>query len=463
MNGRWAWFFGAAFALACAARSATPATGMLDRATLARLSHLNQGNAVTIAAFPVGAGDFLPIRFEHAQIYPDAVSGSVAATVASGKPVVRSTRIFLRGYSDDGATRVAISLNPDASFAEGFVLGSHGSFSLTGHSDPSGGNWLVPRSLNAAAQGFKFDFRCSNDGTNMRVSAGDDLVRDLTNATSVSAATASTHGLRLATVLVDTDSLFMSKLFSNNTAAAANWIASLFNVMNLMYERDLLVRFYVGPTTFRTDPATDPYNIAIFVPSADPEQLNFFVNQWKNDNTPRQFATLLSGREFGDDSGCGFSGYAWINQYCKNGSADGFGNTVGSYSVNQVCTSTNAPSSFSALGVAHEIGHNLGAFHTHCTDIGNGTAPVATNTIDTCFNGESSLGCYAGAQTSCPASGPGAPAGTIMSYCNQIGCGPDEQNVLQFHPTHVAKLNTIIAGEGACLNESDGIFFSGFE
>ena len=49
--------------------------------------------------------------------------------------------------------------------------------------------------------------------------------------------------------------------------------------------------------------------------------------------------------------------------------------------------------------------------------------------------------------TSCPASGPGAPAGTIMSYCNQLQCGPTGQNVLQFHPTQVSTLNALIAAE----------------
>jgi hypothetical protein len=153
-----------------------------------------------------------------------------------------------------------------------------------------------------------------------------------------------------------------------------------------------------------------------------------------------------------------------VNAYCQVGTVQPDSSTFGSYSVNQVCTSTNPffGPDFSALLVGHELGHNFGAFHTHCTDMTSGAAKVATNTIDVCYNTEST--CYSGT-TSCPASGPGAPAGTIMSYCNLRGCGPDGQNVLLFHPTQLSKvlMPDITAAPIGCLNTTDDIFFSSFE
>jgi hypothetical protein len=45
------------------------------------------------------------------------------------------------------------------------------------------------------------------------------------------------------------------------------------------------------------------------------------------------------------------------------------------------------------------------------------------------------------------------------------GLRPDQQNVLQFHPTHITKvlLPDINASPAGCLNSTDDIFFSGFE
>ncbi|HEY0180110.1 MAG TPA: hypothetical protein VGC30_10830, partial [Dokdonella sp.] len=61
--------------------------------------------------------------------------------------------------------------------------------------------------------------------------------------------------------------------------------------------------------------------------------------------------------------------------------------------------------------------------------------------------------------------GPGAPAGTVMSYCNTIGCGPNGQNVLQFHPTQIGVLTALVAqNTPSCLRVSvDEIFGNGFD
>ena len=109
--------------------------------------------------------------------------------------------------------------------------------------------------------------------------------------------------------------------------------------------------------------------------------------------------------------------------------------TVGSYSVNQVCTSIarSIPTAASTRCMRRprtrpqlrRVSHALHQCeHRH--------RRAATNTIDKCFSGESvvysnvTVACYSGA-TSLSGQRPGAPAGTIMSYCNfqlRYGCGP---------------------------------------
>lgn len=245
----------------------------------------------------------------------------------------------------------------------------------------------------------------------------------------------------------------MSVRFGNDTTAATNWIADLFATMNVMYENDLDVQLVQGTTYLRT--GSDPYTQNDS--PASQADLTEFGSYWQAHYAavPRAFAMLLSGKS---SSGNSASGIAWINAYCHSQSQGG------SYSVNQIFTNAQVGVAFSARIVGHELGHNFGAYHTHCTNIATGGAPTASNTIDQCYRAES--GCYSGA-VSCPVAGPGHPLGTLMSYCNTgapngANCG---QNVLQFHPTQVGTLSALVAQHTpSCLSASaDLIFANGFD
>jgi len=457
-------FFLLGVSLACAAELP------YDRSALARLSKLDNGAALSLAGFPGGPTHRATIRFERVEVF--AKDAHVFVETATGrKELPHSDRLFFRGYSADGSTRVALALTRDGKFAQGNGSGPEGRFALRAAQGRSGSGLLDAQPL-AASNGAKYDFTCANEGTQFDMQAAISAAVAGTAARNPAAPSAiEAHALRFATVAVDTDLLFMSRLFANNTTNATNWIAGMFNTMNLMYERDLLVQLQVGTTILRTG-GVDPY--ASLTPGASTTQLDLFGSYWKTNGAAvsRSFAVLLSGVIDSTEFGCSSSGIAWINSYCNKGTTQQT-HTVGSYSVNQVCTSIaiDPDGSFDALLVGHELGHNFGAFHTHCTNASSG-AVSGTNTIDQCLSGESvSIGgnvtaCYSGA-TSCPASGPGAPAGTIMSYCNQLGngCGPDNQNVLQFHPAHVEKvlLPDILAAPAGCLNSTDDVFYSSFE
>lgn len=455
------------FALAASVQLATAAERMLDRATRNQLSALHPGQTLAIDAFPVGPTQIASIRFERVKIYSD--DAHLYLITAAGKKVVpRSDHIFLRGYSTDGGARVAMSLNPDGSFAEGSGDGPEGSFALYTKTANGAVTWLIAQKFESTLpSGFQFDFRCGNENANLAARSGGDLAAQLHAAIAVRTAApqpASASTLRLAIVAVDTDSLFMSRLFANNTTTATNWIAGMFNTMNTMYENDLQVRLLIGTTILRTSSGSDPYTG--FSPGATTSELDFFANYWRLNEVPvnRAFAILLSGQEPSTASSCSASGIAWIDAYCDKGQTFG-SDTFGSYSVNQVCTSINIDpnGSFNARIVGHEIGHNFGAFHTHCTNTSTGAAPTGTNTIDQCHSGEVDNGtpCYSGA-TSCPV----ASAGTIMSYCNfsTSGCASGTQNLLQFHATQINQvlLPTIGSHTPACLL-TDEIFRNGFE
>lgn len=52
-----------------------------------------------------------------------------------------------------------------------------------------------------------------------------------------------------------------------------------------------------------------------------------------------------------------------------------------------------------SIVIAQELGHNLGADHSHCSNLTTGVGPASTSTLDQCFNGESALGCCGEAQS----------------------------------------------------------------
>ena len=452
--------------------SAGAAERLVDHATMQRLSSLHRGEALSLDAFPIGPDHNATLRFERVQIYANDAPLYVIAG-AEKRQLPRSTRIFLRARSDDGSVRVAMSLNADGSFAEGNGYGPDGSFAVAAHADASGGHAFSVRTLESTLPSpDAFEFKCGNETINLNLHSlthAPDLATQLRNATSGSAtATANavvpvggtpqaTQSFRTAVIAIDTDSLFMSRLFSNNTTTATNWIASMFNTMNTMYEADLNVQLLIGTTILRTSAGSDPYTGLAQNQSSNGADLNLFGNYWRLNESavPRSFAILLSGAIASSGSGCSAAGIAWIDEYCDKGFVAG-SDIVGSYSVNKVCStlSIDPNGTFDARIVGHEIGHNFGANHTHCTNLSTGAAPTGSNTIDQCYNGESASGCYAG-PTSCAAGG----SGTIMSYCNISGCGT--QNQLHFHPTHINNvlLPAIAANTPSCLASGNDIIF----
>lgn len=248
-----------------------------------------------------------------------------------------------------------------------------------------------------------------------------------------------------AVVAVDTDTEWMDG-FGDNEAAAMNWITNLFLAMNVFYERDVETRLLIGDVTLRT--GTDPYT----VPSGGFAQLNEFGQYWMENmgHVERQFAALFSGRAI---SAYGFSGIAWVRQYCNYGHWQrNHTEVVGSYSYNAIGSAF--PAGAAAHYVGHELGHNMGSPHTHCY----------SQPIDQCYSGESYGGnsCYSG-PTACPADG----SGTVMSYCHGLaGCHSDTE----FHPTVQTELENRLAEElvAGCIlpyeeAEEEVIFRSDFE
>ena len=433
------------FALLSASAFASSASVVVDSAGLSRLAEAKLGTPIRLVEFPAGPGIVSSITLERFDVYaPDA---RIFVVDADGKhEIPRSSHVHLRGYSEDGSTRLGLSFDPDSSSPPyGAGSGPHGAFEL--RSERVGDGWRI-RAISAEESlpaGVKPEFLANEDSLpNPYASSG--VLDHLLGGQTTQAV------LRNAAVAVDTDTTFMSKRFSGNTGQATAWIADLFAQMNVMYHRDLDVNLQQGTTFLRT--ASDPY--ANTASPANSAALNEFGNYWSatyssgSGAITRSFAMLLSGNSSQSNSA---SGIAWVNSYCRT---PGNG---GSYSVNQIFTNSGIAISYSASIVGHELGHNFGASHTHCTNSNTGAFPTGTNTIDQCST--SGSGCYSGI-ISCPSTGPGAPRGSIMSYCNMANC---QQNVQVFHPTHVTALRARVAANSpSCLtSNNDVIFDNGFD
>jgi len=430
-----------AFLIAFASASAVASPALLDQAQIDRLNNLRVGASIVIDGFPDASGGQSSLRFERIDVY--GPGARIIVVDKSGEhEVPRSHRVELIGANAAGDLRVSLSFDPGVANLSGVGATSSGTFVVSGERNANG------IMLHAVPVESTYPA-----GVVPQVLGGDDALPSgnaQPSALEIALAGQPSGSLRNGVVAVDTDNELMSERFSNNTTAATAWIADLFATMNVMYQRDLLVNLQQGTTMLRT--TADPY-VSNDTP-ADNADLNEFGTYWQNHYAavPRSFAMLLSGKA---SSGNSASGIAWIGAYCETQSQGG------SYSVTQVFTNPQIDVSLSALVVGHELGHNFGAYHTHCTNVATGAAPTPNNTIDKCWN---ESGCYGGPQ-SCPTSGPGAPAGTIMSYCNQHQCGPTGQNVAFFHPTQISVLNTYITqNTPSCLSTtSDSIFHNGFD
>src|SRR5215472_3920331 len=98
--------------------TASAAERALERATLSQLATLPSAQPFDIDTFPVGPTKSATIRFQRVSIY--AADARIYAETPAGRvEVPRSDLIFLRGYSDDGSARVALTLSPQFAILHG--------------------------------------------------------------------------------------------------------------------------------------------------------------------------------------------------------------------------------------------------------------------------------------------------------------------------------------------------------
>lgn len=352
-----------------------------------------------------------PLEFIRFEIFANESRVRVVGEHSTHE-IARDTRDFY--IATQRGLGIGLAVDPVSGETRGFV-------SQQGRKLEIKGNFVDRLEFHDIETGQQDDKTCSTRTGDQPIEALLGLETPI--ARSVSAAAPGELISYQATVAIETDSEWLAG-FADDEVAAQEYITELFLAMNVFFERDVETRLLIGDVFLRT--GSDPYSES----GSRSGQLNEFGEYWMENmgEVYRQFAAMLSGR---DISRYGFSGIAWINQYCKTGRVvNGGASVAGSYSYNAIGASLGAGAV--ALYVGHELGHNMGSRHTHCYN-----PPV-----DQCYNGEG--GCFDGDPV-CPASG----RGTVMSYCHVggssgAGCGTSEQ---AFHPTVQELLESRLADE----------------
>jgi len=376
---------------------------------------------LVIQSWPVTPAPRSPAIIErHEVIHAEARMSLI--TPSGIQSLDPSQRIHFWGTIDENHGRLMLSMDPDTGSIRGFAVTGGEIFELI----VTGSRQLVLRAEDRlAAEGVTLDpWTCSlEDGSLESVPTGND--------SSASGPDANTEaGSRTATIAFDTDTELMQLKFSNNQAAAINYIADLVAAMNAMYERDLDVTLLQGHTIIRI--GSDPYT-QNSGGNASSSELSEFSSYWSANynHIDRALAAMLSGKQPGTNSA---SGIAWVGGLCSRSYGYSFTKV---FKINYLAGDT--------FVAGHELGHNFGSRHTHCY----------SPPIDQCYANEG--GCYSGA-TSCP----GGP-GTLMSYCHVAGCG---SNRLQFHSRVIGNIlsNHVNPALGVCIFDAvQPLFSDGFE
>lgn len=216
-------------------------------------------------------------------------------------------------------------------------------------------------------------------------------------------------GCRELLLAIDTDVEYTANLFGGDEAAAAAYAIALTAATSEIVAADLDLRLRVR--SVRLWVGDDPWDQGNTV-----NQLFQYRDWWVANETKveRDLGHFLSGRPLG-------GGVAWLPGLCWTEYAFALSANLGGSFPYPLQSGSNA--NWDLMVFAHELGHNLGAPHTHSYD----------PPLDGCGNGDCSQ----------------ASTGTIMSYCHT--CPGGLANIsLSFHPGNVTSILETLAN-AQCL------------
>lgn len=360
-----------------------PGTTVLtvDQAALDQLRPLDQA---VITDFPLPNGATLTLELSRVDVFtPDAkiVVNSGAAQDHIAPP---TTTIYSGTVSGDPASLAFISISD---------------FGVNGYIELGAAKYVISSGpWNAGLPTLIFDPATLPDGAiRMRefTCAADSLARPPHAPAASGGMTTRAGPCREAIIAVESDYEYTHVLFQDNVNAATAYVATLFSAISEIYKREVNTTIKVNfVRTFTTD--TDPYT-----GTSSYNKLFQMQDYWNvNMKDVQRSAVHMLTATYGDTGGV-----AYVEALCWPDYDYGLSDYLGGYFPYPL--QDNNAQNWDLVVVAHELGHNFGAPHTH----------DMTPLIDGCGLGDCSQ----------------AAAGTIMSYCHT--CGPGMSNIaLNLHP-----------------------------
>ena len=218
---------------------------------------------------------------------------------------------------------------------------------------------------------------------------------------------AGTTPCRQVRIAYETDYEFL-QLFGANPSAGMGYVATLASSLTAIYSRDVNARLSASYLRLWID-ASDPWSAG-----STSAELNEFKGHWDQFmmTVPRDLAHFLSGRGLG-------GGIAYLPGLCTGAQYGVSANLAGFFPSPLL---DNNGQNWDIYVIAHELGHNFGAPHTHSY----------SPPLDGC--GSSPADCSAADQD----------IGTIMSYCHL--CSGGVANIkLRFHPGNISSIENHLA------------------
>jgi hypothetical protein len=251
------------------------------------------------------------------------------------------------------------------------------------------------------------------------------------------------------TLEIQTDNEFYVQGAGSNATTATNYATNLVGALATIYNRDLNVNVKLGSVNLWTT-AADPWTTSD--PGTGLDQLAAYYNNeiggFPHAARSTSAVAMLSGKNvaagiaslgricLSDAGSVGnrFGPYSWNGGIGELFGSPGFG-TIPNPDATENGVQYGMPIAFLPDGknswplaeLSHELGHNMGADHTHCMALTPAEViSTGRSFVDTCYNGDGA-GCYSPPPVlpiTCDVNGFCSPVvpekGTLMSYCHNI-------------------------------------------